>query len=231
MAEIIRIRTNCNLIKSVVSEIISIRKLIENRDIGDFVGQSVTETALTTSPQTIRLTVMLYSLKFPPFKKGKSITYKIPDADRTKLTWANIKAACGGDNGYYWGRFKCTANLNNGRQMQVWGGSELEAETRLKALLSLSTAKILTASTSEQKKEGVYAEDQPLYKATTRVYPGFFSILDYKKIATEVAKGMQGVTKKLSGNYKRKTTKKIPIWLPKEPANASTLIKQALTIV
>ena len=235
MPEIVRIRANCHLIKSIVSEIISVRKLIENRDIGDFVGTPMGDVA-RANPQLIKLTVTFFSKKSPPFKASEGVrfvkaVYNIPDIDKTQLSWATVKAACGGENGYMWGRFRATAKLDDGRQMQVYGATDVEAETRLKALLALSTTKLLTVTVAEEKQEGRRAAKQEMAKPSTQIYPAFMSILNYKKIVTESGKEIKGTDNKLAGTFKRKSTKKIPLWLPKEPSNAKSLIKDALTIL
>lgn len=234
MSEKVRLRVRCNLAKSILSEVLAIRQLIADRDIGDIVAAPV-EDWIRASPQTIKLTVQLSSNKQPPFKAypGKRYVqaiYNIPDVDPKKLTWANIKKACGGASGYSWGRFRATANLDNGRQMQIYGGTAEDAETRLRALLALSTAHILTLSITEEKKEGRRASDKKMYKATTKVYPAYFSIINTKKIIVESEKEMKSVSSKLAGNFKRSRTKKIPLWTTKEPGNVRKSIQDALTI-
>lgn len=234
MAETIRIRANCHLIKAVVSQVISIKKLIDDRDVGDIVAVSV-EDAVRASPLTIRLTVIFFSLHSPPYKAipGKRFvkaTYNIPDADPKKLNWQTIKTACGGEAGYQWGHFRASGQLSNGRQMQVYGSSAVIAETRLQALASLSTAKLLTVTIAEEKKEGIRVTDPKLYKESTMVYPAYFSIINSKKIIAESNLQLHNTVSNLAGKFKRKATKKIPLWLKNEPSTAKTLIKEALTI-
>ena len=234
MAETIRIRANCHLIKAVVSQVLSIKKLIDDRDVGDIVAVSV-EDAVRASPLTIKLTVIFFSLHSPPYRavSGKrfvKVVYNIPDVDPKKLNWQTIKTACGGDAGYSWGHFRATAKLDNGRNMQVYGSSAVIAEARLQALASLSTAKILTVTIAEEKKEALRATDAKLYKETTTVYPAYFSIISSKKIIAESNLQLHNTTSNLSGKFKRKTTKKIPLWVKNEPSTAKSLIKEALTI-
>jgi hypothetical protein len=161
----------------------------------------------------------------------------IPDVKRSALTWDTIKLACGGENGYMWGRFLCTANLSNRRQIQVYGASGAEAEERLKAFVALSTATITSLSISEQKKEGKRATGLLLYKEPTRIYPAYFAILNSQKIAIESKLEREQrdnrdgrVTPTLGGTFLRTRTQKIPLWGPSEPPDAKAQIREALKV-
>lgn len=220
--------------KPVVSQVIASRKLIENRDIGDFVGTPL-EDQVRARPNTTKAVIFFCNFKEPPFRKRVGYpfvraTYNIPDLKRSAIDWLTIKNACGGTEGYTWGRFLATANLSNGRQMAIYGGSEESAEQRLKALAELSTAKILTLSISEQKKEGLRATDKKLYKATTRVYPAYFSIINSEKIIVESNRELSGINATLRGDFIRKKTQKIPLWVAREPSNAKAIIAEALRV-
>ncbi|MGB3761265.1 MAG: hypothetical protein WBA07_33640 [Rivularia sp. (in: cyanobacteria)] len=219
--------------KSLLTEIIAIRKLIENRDVGDIVAQSAYDFVRAT-PHTVRLTVFYYSKKFPPYKQRsvRGATYNIPDITRSNASWTTIKAAMGGANGFMWGRFRASANLDNGRQAAVYGGSESEAVTRLKALVKLSSAKILTLGVTEERKEGLRATDKILYKPTIRMYPAYFAILSSQKIINESNKELTlpfgTKNDNLSGTFSRKKTVKSPVYPSKEPSYAKELITEML---
>lgn len=233
MAEKFILNAKTTNAKELITELLAIRKLIENRDVGDIVATPVTEY-VRASPHTIRLTVIFSSSKEPPFKgKGiKQATYNIPDLTRTNANWTKIKTAMGGENGYLWGRFRATANLSNGRQACIYAGSKKEAEDRLKALLQLSSAKILTLSVTEEKKEGLRAKDKILYKPTIRMYPAYFSILNSKKIINEsnreITLPFGTKNDNLSGTFKRVKTTKLPLWMNKEPSNIKGFIREML---
>ncbi|MEH2445796.1 MAG: hypothetical protein V7K18_08430 [Nostoc sp.] len=157
-------------------------------------------------------------------------TYNIPDANKAKLDWLTIKNACGGVEGYTWGRFRATANLDNGRQMQVYGGSDETAANMLKSLANFSTAKILTVTVAEEKKEGRRAENKRMYKENTRVYPAFFSVINSEKVVVEEQREYSGLNAVLAGDFKRSRTKKIPLWVQKEPSNARAIIIEAIRV-
>jgi hypothetical protein len=241
MSEIIRLKSNTAMLPAVISSLVATHRLIENRDIGDFVGMPV-EGTIRAEPFNIKLTVFFFSEKYPPFtpKIGKRYVRSycaIPDVKRSSLAWEIIKLACGGDIGYMWGRFTCTANLSNRRQMQVYGASAMEAEERLKALAALSKASITSISVSEQKKEGKRATGLLLYKEPTRVYPAYFSILNSQKIAIESKLEREQrdhrigkLTPTLDGNFLRNRTQKIPLWVPSEPPDAKAQIREAIRV-
>ncbi|KST64073.1 hypothetical protein [Mastigocoleus testarum] len=234
MSEKIRVTGNNLTLRPLIAEVIALRKLIEHRDVGDIVAQPIVDY-VRASPHTIRLTITFFSTKEPPFytsPAGKRVTYNIPDVARNKLNWTTIKNAAGGANGYNWGRFRATANLDNGRQMAVYGGSENEAEQRLKSLLTLSTAKILTLSVLEEKKEGIRQKDKILYKEVTRIYPAYCSVLSSQKIVDESNRELNEYGSRkvgtVTGAFKRTKSQKIPLWVNQEPADFTQIISESL---
>jgi hypothetical protein len=150
------------------------------------------------------------------------------------LDWEVIKEAAGGSNGYNWGRFRCTANLDNGRQMKLHAATKEEAEKRLKALAALSTAKILTISITEEKKEGRRKQYQTLHKKNTKVYPAYFCVVNSEKILVESDRQRKekipGLKSTLAGDFRRQRTVKIPLWVEKEPELCKDIIKEALRV-
>jgi hypothetical protein len=210
-------------LKPIISMMIALTQLLEEKDIGQFLGESI----------------VFFSVKTPPWKSptpGKKLvkaTYNIPDVTRKNVDWAKIKKACGGSNGYTWGRFRTTANLDNGRQMQVYGGSKQAAEERLRELAELGTAKILTLTTAEELKEGRRATDSWMYKEDTVIYPAFFSVINSKKIIKASNKNLvtQGRRRsKISGDYLEYGSERVPLWVDKEPSNAKMIINGAFTV-
>lgn len=223
-------------LKPIISLLVGIYQLIENRDIGDIVGIPVAEN-IKAEVQAVKLTIFFSPNKEPPFRNKPGTTQlkpycNISDVDIRKLTWDNVKRAAGGANGYNWGRFRATANLSNRRQMQVYGGNEKEAEERLLALNELSKAKILTLTVSEEKKVGRRTAGKLLYKETTRIYPIYFTVVNNEKILIESEREIAeaGVRGKLAGNFKRKQTPKIPLWTIKEPPTTKEVIREALKV-
>lgn len=232
MEEIILSGTEETL-KPIITLFLALYQLIENRDIGDIVAMPVHEY-VRANPLTTKLCITYFSVKEPPYygkKKDKIIRaiYNVPDVKHGALKWEAIKNAAGGANGYQWGRFKARANLNNGREMSIYGGSAEIAEKQLKQLLTLSNAKIATLSITEEKKEGKRATDQGLYKPSTQMYPAYFSILNSEKIIIESNREqIMNARTTMSGTYKRTQTRRVPLWVKEKPGDCDAVIAEAL---
>ncbi|GAX43446.1 hypothetical protein NIES4075_44590 [Tolypothrix sp. NIES-4075] len=213
------------LLKPVIVQTLTNYQLMENKDIGQWVGAPI-DDYLRAKPQSLRLVIQFFSRKQPPYQSatGQSLvsaTYAIPDIKRSKLDWQTIKTACGGVNGYMWGRYRCTGLLDNGRQMQVLGATPDEAEDRLKALLTLSTGTLLKKPTiSEDRQEdntGSYL------KQPTRIYPAYFTIMNQYKVPGALGSGIP----MSSGSYIRKEDRLL-LWTDEEPFGYSERINELL---
>lgn len=231
MAERIILKGRTEMLKPIITEILAIHQLIRNRDIGEYVGQPINEYA-RSQPKKLKLKLLFYSVQSPPWRNqdGSDIvraTYNVPFVQRSKIDWETIKAACGGTNGYSWGRYRCTATIVDDfgslSQMAVYGSSETEAEQRLKALATLSDGSIASLSVTEEKKVGRRATDKLLYKEATKIYPAYFTIVNQEKIVTE------SNIATLNGNYFRSKAR-IPLWTETKPPDADELIQEALRV-
>lgn len=231
MAERIVLKGRAEMLKPIITEILAIHQLIENRDIGEFCGSAL-EDVVKAKPQPLKIKILFYSVSEPPWRNRRAsdnfvrATYNIPFINRTRIDWATIKAAAGGSNGYMWGRYRATAGIvHDGAlgQMQIHGSTESEAEQRLKALAALSEGKIVSLSTTEEKKEGESATNPNLRKETTRVYPAYFTIVHSEKVITEAGRST------LRGKYK-KDKFRIPLWTESKPNDADEIIREALRV-
>lgn len=233
MAEKFRITTRKTLENDALSQILGIRELIKNRDVGDIVAAPLPEY-VKANDFDVKITIFLFPVKEPPFYKQGYIRpwINIPDIKKSDITWSKIKNLVGGKNGYKWGRFRCTSNLDNGRQLAVYGGSEQIAENRIEQILEVITAKEVTRSVTEEKIKGKRKDGKPLFKPTTQVYPGYFTVVSSKKVSDEFDKqfleGNQKLVAKLSGTFVREKTQKIPLWTELEPSDANEIITEAL---
>lgn len=214
-------------LKASIVQTLSSYQLIENRDIGSMIGMPA-DDYLRAKPQTLRIIVVMTSVQSPPFisSNGQRLTratYSIPDLKRSKCNWEDIKAACGGTNGYMWGRYRCTGVLSNGRQMQVMGASPDEAEDRLRAFLTLSEATLVKKPTISEDR----AEDNTgsYIKQPKRLYPAYFTIMNQYKVA-----GSRGSGIPLSdGIYNRKNDK-IILYTNEKPLGTDERIAELLTM-
>lgn len=232
MSERIILSGKAAMLKPVITEILALHQLIENRNIGEFVGSTL-EEHVRPRPQPLKIKILFYNVPSPPFESSRNninvtrVTCNVPFVSRSKIDWETIKTACGGANGYYWGRFRCTATLaddqGNIRQMQVHGGSKSEAEQRLRTLQLLSDSTIVTLSNTEEEKVGRRATDKHLYKETTQVYPAYFTIIHQEKVVTE------SNLPTLTGNYRRSKFR-IPLWTSTKQSDVDEKIREALRV-
>lgn len=153
-------------LKQTVQTALVQHRLLYNRDVGQIVGQPV-EDWYKARPHRRKLTIEFRDIEAPPFRKAKGgrakpVTCSIPEP-KSKLSWEQIKRAA---KPYNWGRFRCTANLTNGRQMAIYGASAKEAEEKLRDLLELSTCEISTLSVTEERQRNPKSK-----KEAVRVYP------------------------------------------------------------
>lgn len=216
-----------------IASTLSHYQLIDNKDIGDDLGNFRTEV-VRSNPISLQIKIRWYSIAKPPYQNRYApngvltkVEYTLPYVRRSAVDWGQIKLAAGGNNGYNWGRFKATCKLKAPNDalhcMVVYGGSEQEAEERLKALVSLTQCEIVTLNAAEEKKVGRRAANTALYKETTRVYPAWFTIINQQKMLFE-----ENNIAQLRGNYQRISTPKIRLFTDTKPQNTDQLIAEAL---
>lgn len=201
-----------NLLMPAIQSAVNTHRLVHNRDMGQIVGQPATEWA-RARPQLRQLTIVFRDRPKPPWrhtdgKRCREATYAIPDV-RPGLTWREIKNVA---DAFNWGKYRATAQLDNQRQMAVYGASPGEAKAKLRELMRLSTAEILTLSVTEE-------EDRPikLKKDTTRMYPAFATLLA-RRNSTD-ANGR--VT--LDNRILDERIHRFPLWTDTEPKNMPLL--------
>jgi hypothetical protein len=202
------------LIKPQLVNIITQHQLIDNRDIGQFVGEIHRESVAKNFMQGIAIKVNLRGEKQPPFRTSQRVSYTIPDVKVSKLDWNVIKLACGGENGYMWGRFFANIRFkeNGIPLLRVYGATGSEAEDRAKAFIELTDLELASLTITEEKKEGKRREyEKTLYKESTRVYPAFLTIVNREKVLLED----QGKAT-LTGVYRERRFR-VPLWTNEEP--------------
>ncbi|NJM22602.1 MAG: hypothetical protein HC907_29790 [Richelia sp. SM1_7_0] len=92
MSEKITVTTRKAFENSVISEILGIRELIKNRDVGDIVASPLPEY-VKANPFELKITIYLFPVKEPPFYKvGYVRPYiNIPEIKRSQLNWKLLK--------------------------------------------------------------------------------------------------------------------------------------------
>lgn len=225
------------LLKPVITMLLGINQLLDGKDIGQFVGEPIEEN-VKALPHTLRMKLIWYGKKEPPYTAAMGMKLvkaeaQIPDVDTKKLDWTTIKQIMGGDNGYIWGRYVATVNLDNGRQMQCYGSTKEEADNQLSRNLLLTKAKVLTSGVTELKKEGRRAAGQSMEINSIRVYPAYCVLVNSKRILRVEDKAIREelATKrrsKLRGDYLEKGSERIPMYVAKAPKNFKQIVNNAL---
>ena len=209
-----------------VQRTINTARILGNRDVGLIMGSPIEEYT-KAKPQSLRIVIDYFSVPRPPYYRKtadlRTATICIPDAGVGSVNWGQIKFAAGGANGYLWGRFRAVASLDTGRRLVLHAGSEEEAEQRVKALLSLSTAKLLTLNITEEVKIGERLAKPKLQKEPTRMFPAYFTIINRQELINPI----EGRASARGKNY-RDNRARIPLWTEKEPLNTNDLIRSIL---
>lgn len=201
------------LLMPAIQSAVNAHRLVHNRDIGQMVGQPATEWA-RARPQLRQLTILFRDKPTPPWrhldgKRCREASYSIPDV-KLGLTWQEIKVAA---DAFNWGKYRATAQMDNQRQMAVYGATAGEAKVKLRALMRLSTAEILTLSVTEE-------EDRPvrLKKDGTRMYPVYATLLA-RRNSTDTTGRVTIDERILDEKIIR-----IPLWMDTEPSNLPPLL-------
>lgn len=214
-----------NLVRGQIPQTLSNYQLVENRDVGQWVGQPVAEST-QKSPNELTLRILLYSKKTPPVREAKQqVSITLPDVKRGKLDFDAIKRAVGGRNGYTYGRFLGKARLDNGKSLYVYSDSSGNAEERLKELAELIEPEILGITVTEEVKTGQRANGKPLEKQPIKVYPFSIYLENKQKILNQSTdeKGFQT----LGGSYRKKESR-IEIWRDEKPSDFDERINELL---
>jgi hypothetical protein len=173
-------------VRGQLPAVLATHQMIEDRDIGQIVGQPLDDYIRPRPFEGLRLQFKLYSLKSPPYaRRGESrlveVNVQVSDVTRAAIDWDKLRVACGGPNGYLWGRFRAHAILTNGHPLTCYGGTPDEAEDALRRFLVLSSAELKTLTITEEKREGERLINPKLYKEVTKVYPAFVTIINRER--------------------------------------------------
>ena len=194
------------LIQQNIQTALVSHQLVHNRDIGQIVGQPAGDW-LRAGVQRRVLTITYRNKELPPWtlpngERIKEITVTIPDC-RVGLNWRDIKAVC---RPWTWGKFRATANLDNGRKLKVNGSSPVEAEQTLRRFATLQTAEILTLSVTEEKDR-----HPDLIKRPEQVWPSYGHLLVRRRVS-----GDSGLTELNGQNYQNDRIR-FELWPNEEP--------------
>lgn len=199
-------------LKPAITTALATSTITQNKDFGQFVGYPI-EEYIKAKPHTRQLQIVWEERQQPPYqvidggkvRRSKQAVYSIPDA-KMGLSWQQIKTAA---KAWNWGKFRCTANLTGGRQMQVYGASPAEAEDKLRELLTLSTAEILTLSITEEKDRNA-----KLKKEQRRLYPAYVTLTVRKETIDPANSDYTDLT----GTGYSEKRQRVPLWTDNAPS-------------
>lgn len=213
------------------------RKLLEDRDIGAWVGYPLLDY-VRAKPLKRKLYLGSYSRKQPPYKAESGKIFKfasisVPEVKEEALTqWDVIKKILGGESGYTFGSHLTVVKYaKGGRQTHVYASTGKASRELAINLAGLSELKIDKVSTTFIEPVGQYAPGMPLAIKKVQVYPGFYYAMNsHDKVALkpETDKGTSTSTKTTEGEKIRKRLKKIPLWLNAPPSDLKERVKLML---
>jgi len=158
------------LLKESIPAEIQNRHYLANKDLGMQLDEEARAILLAAQPFSLYGWIVFRSEdgKGP----GRRPTYQLPAFDRAKVNdYDRIRAACGGQNGYLWGRFVATATTSVGHPIIVRGGTADEAEDRLEALAGLCDLDLLTVNVTDERRTHKRASNPVFRKDSRRVLP------------------------------------------------------------
>lgn len=197
------------LVQQNVDLVLANHRLVHDRDLGQIIG--IPAESFPRARFSVRHLVIVFKGKRrPPWHtaegRAKEIQYTIPDVKRG-LSWSEIKSIA---RPFTWGPWRCTANLDNNRQMAVYGASASEAESTLRNLLRLSTADVVTLSVTEELQRDIRHIKRP-----TQVYPAYANLVT---VPTDI----QG--RPIRGDEAlRRERRRIILWTDEEPDDLGPL--------
>lgn len=212
--------------KAAITQAIAHYQLIDNRDIGQIVGQPVGDY-IRERELSLRLKFQLFSEPSPPYgspNSGRVVRAQItvPNIKRTALDWTTLRAAVGGANGYMWGPYVATGRINARDRVKASGSTEAEAEGRVRAVMTLSDDTLKTINTTKQVRDLERLVNDRLYHSPTRIYPGYVTIINRQRVLA-ADRGRIAV----DGNYMDRS-ERFDLWRPTAPVNFEEKIIELL---
>ncbi|MEO0349490.1 MAG: hypothetical protein AAF282_05500 [Cyanobacteria bacterium P01_A01_bin.15] len=215
-----------NNVKTAITQALVSHQLIQNRDVGQYVGMPV-DDYVREKDLSLRIKFQLYSVSAPPYvtvgaNAVRRVTITVPDVKRSALDWGQLRLALGGPNGYLWGRWRATARLGKNEYVSVFGATADEAEDRARAIMTLSNSVIQTITVTEERRSDNRLTNPRLQKNATRVYPGHVTIINRQRVLA-VDQGRVAV----NGNYIDKQSR-FDLWRDTAPENFAADIVELL---
>lgn len=224
-----------------LSFVMAIHRMVDRRDIGEFVGYPLSEYYKGQAQSDISVVVWLTTKKQPPFYASAYEWFsrrkiEIPLVNKAKLTYKNLRIACNDSIGLDFGEYHARGYLkppNSEKviyQMVCGGDTEDSAKKNLERFLPFTRAKLQGMSINKiDYNEGERAQwKDKLEYNKFKVYPAFIWVNNPQLFASDTKAA--NLKKTLVGKQKYKKTK---LWLyfDKEPSGWNAQLKESLKTI
>jgi len=211
-------------------EVLNTRQLLENRDMGSYLGQPWDEIPITENIG-IQLTLVFYNYEKPPYwtkERRKNLAKTeivLPNVKKTMVDWDKLKNDFGKSSPFTKGSIKGQVNLSNGRNFAFYASTENEIENTAKLLDSYLEPNIVYPIRFSNHK-GRGQNPNTKYIETKKMYFSHFYILNWEKVNKYIEYQQNGIT----GQYidPRKKKVKVQMHLDQKPSYYDSLIREAL---
>lgn len=226
-----------------ISFFMNLHRMLQTMDIGQFVGYPVDEYLRAKPRQDITAQIILTSYKTPPYYQygDKWFTRRqvtIPMVDKRKITFKNLKDACGGDSGQNWGEWTARAYLSLEKdtapihQMVASGNTENAAIQNLEKFLQFTKCSVRRISTHKlDYSKGdltLLSQQEKARLMNYDVYPAWVNILNTKLAKSNNTTSSEQKGKRVLGGKLLKKSKKLYLWTNKEPSWWNGEIREVL---
>ena len=203
------------VLRPTIVNVLATHQMLGNRDVGVLINGTPVDEYLRPGVQERRLTIEFKEKQQPPWimpggKRARKRQITIFDVKRG-LTWEEVKLAA---KQYTSGQRLITAQLNNGRQMQIYAGTENEGVQKIKELLKLSTAEILPNGV----RDSGYVDPTPRRQELPYIVYPAKAVLLWRKRSTDL-NGRED----LAGNLWDEEAIEFDLWPDSEPADLESL--------
>ncbi len=210
-----------------INDVMVQHQMVENRDIGQFVGEPVVES-LTKLKTEFELKIRFNSNKVPPIVGGQRAQVSIPDVQKSKIDWQKLKVLFGGTNGYLYGEYYCNLKCRTKHglifHIKFFANSENTAYELCQAALSLTDSEEVTPNYGRQKKnEGIRKGTDFYDKKNVRMYPIDFTILNRELLSNN--KNLEDGRLTSSGRFNYKKYR-LPLWTTEKPVDFNNILQE-----
>lgn len=214
-----------------VSDILENRQLIENRDMGAYMGEPWDQVVITKEVG-IQMTLVFYNYPAPPYwSKDRApnlakTEIRLPNIDRHKIDWTRIKDDFGRSSPFFKGSVKGSVNLSNGRHFAFYADSDFDIEKiteKIERYFEVGVEIVYPIRFADHKGRGKNRHQK--YIKPQKMYLAYMYLLNWETVNKYTEARLLGGTE-----FKdpRKKPCKIPMFFDKKPYWVDDEIRNAL---